>query len=191
MVESSDDRDRETEGTAGVYIAGSMIGGSVATGPDAEAEDRGRREGVPTAADLPAPSSRLNSAPPGQVVIGGHLTGGAAALGPRSRAVDASVHSAAPSVEALLAGIADVRRQLGERERTFEVEAVDRELERAEREFGATGRIGRTLLEHLVRLFGSGSLILRSLTGTGPLMDILANALEAAPPVADELQDRT
>ncbi len=186
--DSGDEREQAPEESGGAYIAGSMTGGAIATGEGAEAENSSRREGGPTAADLPAPTSRLTSAPPGQFVVGGHFTGGAVATGKLSKAEDRSVHidGGIASTE-LLKGLARVRRELAERERTVEVELVDGELEKAQEEIASTGRIGRTLLERLIRLFSAGgSMVLRGIEGTGPLLEILSGFLKASPGAAEE-----
>ncbi|WP_285729021.1 hypothetical protein [Nocardiopsis sp. ATB16-24] len=182
------DREQVCEENAGVYMAGSMAGGALATGEEAEAEDSSRREGGLRAADPPTPTTRVTSAPPGQVVIGGNFTGGAMATGKRSRAVDRSVRvDDTAEYRGLLEGLARVRRELAERERTFEVDAVDGELEKAEKEIASTGRIGRTLLERLVRMFSAGgSMVLRGVEGTEPLWEMLSGFLKASSGAAEE-----
>ncbi|ASU85591.1 hypothetical protein CDO52_24795 [Nocardiopsis gilva YIM 90087] len=182
-----DDHERGPEESGGVYIAGSMIGGAAATGADSEAEDSSRKEGGPTAADLPAPSSRLSSAPPGQTVVGGHFAGGAVATGARSKAADRSVRIDTAHRE-FAESLACVRRELAKRERTFEVEAVDRELAEAEQQIESTGTVGRSLLDRLVSLFSGGSTILQSVTDSAVALEALKNIASTTQLAAGELE---
>ncbi|MFW5417651.1 hypothetical protein J0910_13650 [Nocardiopsis sp. CNT-189] len=165
---------------AGLYIAGSMLGGAIATGTEAYAEDRARREDGPDPAALPAPTVRPTAAPPGQVVIGGHVAGGAAAVGPRSKAVDASVHTGTAR-RGLAGALAGVRRELAGRERTVEIAAVDGELARAEREIAEEGGPGREAVERLARLFTGGSTVLRGAAGAAEVLDALKRFVDLAP----------
>ncbi|WP_052745809.1 hypothetical protein [Allosalinactinospora lopnorensis] len=174
----------EDEEMGGVYIGGSMSGGAFAIGTDSTAEDSSRRERTAGAENLPAPTARPVSAPPGQFVVAGHATGGAA-LGDGSEAVDRSVRVSAADAE-LLAHLAHVRQDLRKLERTIEVDAADSELAKAEEEIKAQGP-QRGVLRRLLGFFQGGSAVLREAETAAQVVETLqARGRRWTPPRATD-----
>ncbi|MBB6121323.1 hypothetical protein [Nocardiopsis algeriensis] len=175
---NDDSRDgTETEDTPqGLYIANSMTGGAVALGEGSRAEDRSRRVGSPDPAEAAPPASRVASAPPGQIVIGGDLGGGAIAAARKAVAVDSSVRISGSGIR-VLDDLGRVRELLAELDRTFEVEAVDRELEAAEEEITREGGLRPGMLRRLLSLLRGGSTVLSGLSDSAGVLDSLRAGL--------------
>ncbi|WP_159941022.1 MULTISPECIES: hypothetical protein [unclassified Nocardiopsis] len=164
--------DERRPAPGGIYVVGSMTGGAVATGPRARAEDRSRREGAPTEAELTPPGALPVSIPPGQVLVGGHMTGGAVASAEDAEAIDSSVRLSGTSAR-VLTGLAEVRRTLADSGRTFESAAVDGELARAQQEIEDAGEVRPGILRHLLSLLRGGSALLEGMArDSGAVRDL-------------------
>ncbi|MDE3720392.1 hypothetical protein PWG71_03265 [Nocardiopsis sp. N85] len=176
MTRHHDDPEQEETAPAGggLYVGGSITGGAVVTGARGRAEDRSRTEGA--VAPLPPVTARPVSAPPGQAVIAGHITGGALVTGEDGVAVNASVRVDAVTVQ-VLDDLAGVRAALGRRPRTFEVEAVDDALARAEEEITDTGEVGPGLLRRLLALVRGGSAVVGEMARTTRAVEDLHSSL--------------
>ncbi|MEV6109020.1 hypothetical protein AB0M28_30605 [Streptomyces sp. NPDC051940] len=146
--------EQEPPRESGGLVIGSMSGGAVAQGSDAEARDESRREARPagTAGEVPAPPAVPPPAVPppgaGGLVIGS-MSGGAVAQGDRARAVDASVAVAGPDAERLLAAVRELRRDLLGEPDTGEADELERELAGVADEVRQTGRADRSRLARL------------------------------------------